>query len=410
MAKNYAEIYNSANDSIALEQRWYAKLEASRGTAIAPGNTDFFYTLGGGSIAYAQPFESSPHRSGRHNNGIIVKKKTTSWSLTTYFNIDEVQPSASLTEIDAAIRLLFKSVLGNEIVSGGSPVFNSAVPPDLTFTLMEVGDKWSRQARGAFVEAATMTFPGNGEATIAWSGNARDAVLCGIAKSAVANTGNVVTVLTGEQDRIPIGAMVMIIKANGTTRSADTAAGSMRFVVSKSGNAITLSGATLADADGSTNPIYLAYYEPSAPAAINNPVTGLVGSMSVASTTQDCFRQVVLAITNSHELEDYCYGTDSLGDKVFVPGSRMNAAITIEANLNNEILELFNRVTEFEAQDIQLILGDAAGRHFTLDVPKAIFPVPAFAVPDTGSIPVSFAGTAYQTAFDAADEVTASFL
>jgi hypothetical protein len=45
-----------------------------------------------------------------------------------------------------------------------------------------------------------------------------------------------------------------------------------------------------------------------------------------------------------------------------------------------------------------------------MEVPKAIFPVPEIPVPDTGTIPVTFTGNAYQTTLDAADEVTVSFL
>ena len=43
--KNYAEIYNSGNDSISLEQRFYAKLETTRGVLEAPLGTDFFFHL-----------------------------------------------------------------------------------------------------------------------------------------------------------------------------------------------------------------------------------------------------------------------------------------------------------------------------------------------------------------------------
>lgn len=413
MAKNYANIYASANDSIAVEQRFYAKLEGTRGTLQAPTGADFFFTLGGGSIQYAQPLESSPHRSGRHNTSVIKKKKTLTFALSTYFNVDESLVSASVNEIDPAVRLLFKSVFGNEAVGGGSPVYSASVAPDLTFSLFECGDKWARQARGCFVQGLNMNFPGNGEATLEWSGSGAESYMCGIAKSVTDNNaGNTFTALSGEGDKVPVGALVMLIEANGTTRSADTPDGSPRTVTAKTGDVITLSGAALADADGSgmSAPIYLCYYEPTTPVAINNPLTGLVGSMNIASTSQDCFRSVVLAINNNNEEVNYCFGSDALHDRIFVPGARMMAVLTAEINLNDEILALFNRVTTFEAEDIQLILGSPSGRHFTLDVPKVQFSIPAFAVPESGSIPISFSGTAEQTALEAADEVTASFL
>jgi hypothetical protein len=410
MAKNYKALYESSNDSLSLEQRWYAVAEASKGTLQAPTNSDFFFTLGGGSIEFSQPFETSPHRSGRHHTSNIKKKKECSFSFSTYFNIDESLPSASLSEVDPAVRLLFRSAFGTEVISSGSPVFNTSSPADFTFSLFEVGDKWSRQARAAFVQGCNMQFPGNGEATIEWSGNAAESILVGIAKTETNNTANTITLLAGEEDRVPVGSLIMIIKSDGTTRSSDTPAGSSRRVVSKAGNVITVSGAVLADANGTAGDVFIAYYEPAAPVAINNPVTGLVGSMTVASTTHTCFRSFGLQIANDHELSDYCYGRDALDAPFFVPGSRFTATVTAEVNLNDEIIALFNRVVDFEAQEMNFTLGSASGRRFTLSVPKVQFPVPSFSVPDSGSVPVSFSGNALQSSFDAADEVIASFV
>lgn len=410
MAKNYSAIYNSTNDSSALEQRFYVKLEASKGQLIAPANADYIWTLGGGSVSFNQPFESSPHRSGRHHTDIIKKKKETSWNFSTYFNIDETLGAAASTEVDTGFRLLMKSLMGFEDVSAGA-VYNTSVAPDLTFSLFEVGDKWARQCRGAFVMSGNMQFPGNGEAMTEWSGNAVEALLIGIGKSTISNNGaNTVTVQTGEGDFFRVGGLVMIIEANGTTRSADTAAGSARTITAISGDVITLSGAVLADADGSSTPIYLCYYEPAAPTAINNPVTGLVGSMSIVGLPSQCFRSASVNINNEHELVDYCYGNDALAAPFFVPGSRVTAEISVEMNLNKDTIAFFNRVQDFDAQDLQIILGSASGRRLVIDAPKVRFPVPAFSVPDTGSIPVTFTGNAYQTALDAADEVTVSFI
>jgi hypothetical protein len=82
----------------------------------------------------------------------------------------------------------------------------------------------------------------------------------------------------------------------------------------------------------------------------------------------------------------------------------------MELNLNKELGRFFNRLTEFEAEDMTITLGHASGRHFVLTLPKIFYTVPAFTIPETGSIPVTFQGNAYQTALDAADEITASFL
>lgn len=410
MAKNYADIYNSDNVSIALEQRWYVKEETTRGELVSPTGADFLYTLGGGSIEFSQPFESSPHRSGRHHTSEIKKKKECSWGLSTYFNIDTTLGSAGVTEIDPAMRVLWKSLLGKEVTSSGLQY--TPTVPNLTFSMFEVGDKWSRQARGCFVQSGNAQFPGDGEATTEWSGNAKDAFLVGIGKSVVSNnTTNIITVGTGEGERFKkaVGAYVMIIEANGTTRSADTPDGSPRKITNVTGDAITVDGAVLADADGSVTPIYLCYYEPATPVGINNPQTGLTGSLAITGLAAQCIRSASLNMVNDHELQNYCYGSDSLSGMMFTPGNRFTATLSVEMNLNDDLVAFLHDVENFEAQVIQLILGDVAGRHLDIDLPKVKFPVPAWSVPDTGSIPITFEGTCYQSALDTEDEVSLHF-
>jgi len=408
MAKNYADIYNSSNDSVALEQRWYAKVESSRGVLAIPGDSDFFWTLGGGSISYAQPFESSPHRSGRHHTDIIKKKKETSFSFSTYFNIDETLGSASASQIDSANKLFFKSLLGKEYTSPNLK-YTTETAPDLTFSLFEVGDKWARQSAGSFMQGGNMTFPGDGESTVEWSGSAKNAIFVGIGKSTTAATGNSITLQPGEGDSFRVGAAVMIIKADGVTRSSDTLAGTARTVTAISGDVVTLSGAALTDADGSSDPIYLCYYEPGQPSAINNPVTGLVGSMTIAGLTKTAFRSASVNIQNNHEIVSYSFGTDGLDYPFFVPGDRVTATVSIEMNLNAEVVKFFNRVQDFVAQDLTIVLGKSDGRHLEVKAPNVRFSVPAFSIPDTGSVPVSFEGNAYQSGMDLADEIAVEF-
>lgn len=409
MAKNYASIYESGNDSSALEQRWYAKVESERGVLSIPGNSDFFWTLGGGSISYSQPQESSPHRSGRHHTDSIKKKKETTFSFSTYFNIDESLLAASASEIDASNRMFFKSLLGKEATAPNLK-YTSETPPDFTFSLFECGDFWSRQAPGSFIQGGNMSFPGDGESRVEWTGASKETFFIGIGKSSVSNDGgNTVTLATGDGAAFRVGGAVMLIENDGVTRSADTPAGSARYITAIAGDVITLSGAPLADADGSASSVYLCYYEPSAPTAINNPVTGLVGSMSIAGLDLSAFRNASLNIQNNHELANYFFGTDGLSGPMFVPAARMTGTLTVEMNVNLEVVKFFNRVQNFEAQGFSLILGSASGRHLEVTCPKVKFATPQFAAPDTGSVPVSFEGPCYQTGLDAADEVQIEF-
>ena len=407
MAKNYADIYNSANVAIALEQRFYIKQELVRGELRIPTDDDFFFTLAGGSVSMTQPLTTSPHRSGRHHTSFIKGKKETSWTLPTYFNIDSTLAAASDAEIDPSLRVLWKSLLGKEDATDGLKY--TATVPSTSFSIFECGDRVAKQVRLGFVQQATVTLPGDGEATCEWTGNAAEVIYVGIGKSTANNSANIVTLESGDgsQFSAAVGGKVMILKDDGVTRSLDTPNGSARTIVSVVGDVVTLDGAALTDADGSSDPIYLAYYEPVSPSAINDPQTGLEGSMLVDSVGSICARNMTLTMGNEHELVTYCYGKDALED--YVPGSRFTAAVSLETNLDKKTFNLFNRLQAFEAQELTAVLGPATGRRLELYLPKVVFDVPEISVPESGSVPVTFSGTAYQTALDQEDEVSVWF-
>ena len=411
MAKNYKSIYDSGNVSIALEQRFYAKQETTRGELKAPIGADFFFHTTG-SIEHSQAIESSPHKSGRHHTNIIKKKKEASFSFSTLFNINTAVPAAGVTEIDPAVRMLWHNMLGSEDSSSGLR-YRAGIPA-FTFSLFECSDKWARQARGCFMQGANMSFPGDGEATIEWSGMCKDALYVGMGRTTEDNSGGqTVTLEAGEGALFSkaIGGLVMLIHSDGINRSTDTPNGTPRKIVSVVGDVVTLDGAALADADGSglTDEMYLVYYEPTTPTAIDNPQTGLVGSFNITGHGTFCARSIGVNLTNDHEAVNYCYGSDSLSAPFFVQANRMTAEISFEANWDERMLALFNSVQSFEGKELSIVLGDAAGRRLEIAIPNAKFQIPSIAIPDTGSIPVPFTGNAYQSAFDAEDEISVHY-
>ncbi|NBW11276.1 MAG: hypothetical protein EBR82_24920 [Caulobacteraceae bacterium] len=411
MAKNYASIYASTGDSSSLNQRFFIKQEGTRGTMVVPAAADYFFALSGGSINFSQPINSSPHRSGRHNNNTIKEKKALEWSLPTMVNIDTAA-AQGVAELEGGLRVLWKSLLGKESIPA-EVQYDSSEDPSITFTMFEVGDKWCKMSRGLFVDACEISLPGDGQSQLNWSGMGVESYLVGIGKSTVDNDGGqTVTLQAGEGKQFPVGSFVMLVEADGTTRSADTPSGSARKVVSVTGDVITLDGAALADADGSGTPIYLSYYEPVMTGAegIDNPQTGLVGTFTSASIPgMPCVRSATITVTNGHEIVNYCWGTDAAYGAIFVPASRLEVDVSIELNLNKDTVAFYNAVQQFEAQDLNFKLGDAAGRHLEIDIPKAIFQVPSISVPENGSIPVTFEGKAYQQALDAADEIVVKY-
>lgn len=412
MSKNFATLYASGNDAVALNQQIFIKEETSRGTLVVPAATDFFFHLEGASANFNQPVESSPHKTGRHHTSVIKQKTVTEWTIPTFFNIDTTLGAASTAEIDPALRVLWKSLLGREVV--GPPLqYDAANDPSITFSIYENLDVMAKQVPGCAVDTSNNSFPGDGQAQTEWGGMAKTAYYVGLGKSIIDNNaGNTVTLAVGEGARFPVGGKVMIIEADGTTRSADTAAGTAREVASVTGDVVLLSGATLADADGSSTPIYLCYYEPASPiTAINNPQTGLQGSVSIGGLPSAmCVRSAQINFANNHEWEDFCYGYEGLGSTIFTPAGRLTVEVTLELNLTKAMVGYLNGLRTFTGENISLTLGSASGRRLHMLLPKVIFALPPVPVPGTGTIPVSFTGTAYQTANGAADEVLVEFL
>lgn len=406
MAKDYAAIYAAGNDSNALEQRIYIKEEATRGTFETPTDTDLMFHTSA-SVAFNQPFEASPTKTGRHNNNTIKQKKEMSWSLNSLVMVDTAA-AIGVAEVDQAVRTLWESTLGRETIPSGV-LFDANTAPAITFSLFEVGDMWSRQARACFVNSATIEAPGDGQASFSWEGNGKDALLVGIGSIPAdhASTDNV-TVAAGEGKRFRVGGLTMLVAADGTTRHASTPNGTPAIVTDITGDVVTFN-ITLDATD--TTGFYLVYYEPESPAGIDDPQTGLVGSTSIAGLSAQCIRNATINIANGHELVNYCFGEDALAAPFFIPASRLSVTASVTMNLNEDVLVFLNDVESFVSQDIDLIIGDSAGRHFKVDLPKVQFPVPAFEVPDAGSVPIDFSdGLALQTVLDAADEITVSYL
>lgn len=416
MAKNFKSLYDAVSDESALNQSWFCVEESTRGVLGDPVDSSFFFTRAGGSVDHQQPKQSSDHRSGRHNRDIIKEKKTTSWSIPTYVNIDTTQGSATSAEVEPAIRTMWKALLGYEDTAAGA-LYDPRLDPSITFSLYENGGKFATQLPSCFVEGMSFSAPGDSTATMDWSGGAADRFRVGIGKSTISNDGgNTITLATAaEAKRFPKGAKVMLVKySDGLTRSTDTPNGSYRLVtdVNTATGVVTLDGAALADADGTVGGgILISYAEPESPTGIADIQTGLVGSMDINGLGGNvaCMRSFSLEFANNLERVNYCYGTAALATPFYNIGGRLDISVSVEMNLNDNTGEWLYDLDTFTSQDLEFILGDASGRHLKIEMPKCIFDVPSVTYPESGSVPFSADGMAFETV-SGGDEITVSYL
>jgi hypothetical protein len=419
LAKNFATEYNRTGDSVSLNQSIFIVKETTKGTFAPPLDSSFLFSLAGSSINHTQPVTPSPHRSGRHNVDSYVEKKSTEWELPTFVNIDTNAVGGD-TARDAAVAVLWESMLGNQTDNAGvSTVFDASSDPDITFSLYENLDVCGHQLRGSFCESVNLNAPGDGQAQMNWSGAAADRLRVGIGRSVIDNSGgNTFTcVNVTEAKRFPVGAQVMYIIGDGTTRSASTPNGTYATVTASDSTTgiVTMDIALPADMNATADPdsqVFLAYAEPETPTGISNIQTGLVGSISIDGLggTVACVRSFDLNLNNNHERVNYCFGTDGLATPFFVPGDRLSVELTVEMNLNSPRVEWLADIDGFESQAIAFILGAVAGRHLKIDLPKVIFDIPSTPVPETGSVNFSATGRGYANGLTTEDSVTVSYL
>jgi hypothetical protein len=411
MAKNFAAIYNSGNDSSALNQSFFVKKQTNKQTPIVPLGSDFLYMIGGSSLDYSQSFEDSPHKTGRHRSGIIKGKTTTEWSLPLLINIKQGVAYGSC--IDAAVKCLWENVLGKYTDTGTAQKFDATVDPSTAFTIFQNLDHMAMQAWSGFCQQVECSFAGDGMSQLTFSGAAAITFFAGIGKSVTANAGgNVITLGLGEGARFDVNSYVMLVKSDGVTRSTDTA--TARKVTAKAGDVITVDGAPLTvDSDGTALlPVYLCYWEPEAGTivGINEPQTGLEGSVTIDTLpTLSCVRNATLTINNNHELQDFCFGTKGLSGAIYVPSSKLEVTASVELNLNAQLGEFLSLVREFYGHELTIKCGNVLDRHFEVVLPKLIFQVPSISIPETGSVPVTLEGNALQTALEQNDSVIVSY-
>ena len=413
MAKNFANIFNSTGDSSALEQKIFIKEESARGVLAIPTGTDALLPEGGTSVNKSQTKRSSTVKSGRHNTTLLKDKILTEWTINSLIHIDTTLGTPQAAEVDQAYKTLHKSMWGNESLVGGA-IYNPTTP-DITFSIFENGDVMAKQTFGAFCEGMTINLPGDGDANMEVTGFAKNSLQVGIARSVADNNGgNDITLdVAGDADCFPVNAYVMIIKDDGLTRSTDTPDGAPRQVtVSNNGTGVvTLSGAALADADGSGAEIYLAYYEPETITVINDPQTGLQGSVTIDNLVGvNCVQSVTITAVNNHTLYDGCYGEEGLGGPLFAPGGRVDINVELGLLLNAAFVKYLAGKEDFTPDDVDIVLGDATSRHLKIDLPKVIYDFPAIEYPESGNVPVTMSGMAFQTALDAEDELTISYI
>lgn len=376
---------------------------ANGGTETAGVDDEDFLLYTQGGPTFNQPIESNAHRSGRYHSGIIKAKKVVEWNATTYINMS----GSAGASIDKAVRLLWKSLLGEEEVVASTAIRYRQRLPNLYFSLVRVSTIFAEYYTGCYVKDMTLTLPGDAAGTCEWSGKGATRTIAGVAKvnGAVSASANVV-LETGETDRYDVDAPVMCVDVDGRTilYGAD---GSLKInSITALSHQLTLSAAvTLADN---------AFIVPWHPGAVQQTgrdaiFTDLEGSLKLKSSGSEiCATNISLTFTNDHVDLENCFGSDH--NEGFAAANRMSIVMSVTADLSNENFGDLVQSSKFAGFTPEVVLGASSGRRLKITASKWIPSVPPIEVPENGTTPVTLEGTLYESVPGAKDPILVEFL
>lgn len=376
---------------------------ANTGTEAAGTDDQDFLLFTQGGLTFTQPAESNEHRSGRFHSGIVKKKKMVEFDFDTYINMS----GAAGASIDTAVRLLWESLLGTETVNSGVSIDYTQGLPRLFFTAVRVSTIFGEYFTGCYVKGGAMSFPGDGPATMKWTGRGSTSSLSGISQvnGAVSASASVI-VNNGETKRYTVDGYVMVVSPDGRTIVAG-ADGTLKVnAYDDTTHTLTLSSAVTVADDGFVVP-----WDPGAVQQTGRDAifTDLSGSFKYSQAEAGvCMTDISLDIQNEHNDRDNCFGSDH--NDGFVAGNRMTATLSATADLSNEHFAKFVRAREFPGFDPEIVLGSTtSGRYLRIRAPKWIPSVPAIELPQNGTTPVTLEGVLFQSTPGAKDPIVVSF-
>ena len=330
------------------------------------------------SLKRSQPFEKSKCRSGRQALDIIKKKIVAEGDLEMYVSMN----TASATpEIDLAVATLLEQIFGKKTVTASEIKFDSSQPQTKYFSVVQGNNIFSRVLNGGYAKSWTLTLPGDGEAMVKFGLKGQEVKEASVVSvpTVVLNSVNVVATV-GESDKADVGAVVMVVDADGRTVLFG-ATGTLTIVSrNDTTNTIVLSSPVSIPAGGFLTgwmPHVFGFSE------VGSPVTGLEGSVSFdgGATTIEEIRSVELMFDPKVEDLDGYYGAD--GNRGYVVGDRSDIKAKVEMNLSASQYDLIVQAKAFTSFAMKFVLGPVGGRRLEVIMPKVIYTSPAVELPDT---------------------------
>jgi hypothetical protein len=358
------------------------------------------------SFKFGQEIELSKHRTGRQGANIVKKKKTLEGDVELYCNF---LTSGGTPTIDDPVALLLEAAFGRKVQSSSEIKFDMGQPSAVYMSALQCNNVFNKKLNGVYSKNFTLSLPGDGEASMKFTVKGRDSKESSISQASAPGTASTSWIpQTGEAGNHEPECVVMMVSDDGRTIIAGADGSLTVTAYDKDTNTNTLSSAQTWPDEA-----FLVPWAPNVFAcggAIDNPVTGLEGSVSFDNGAEliEEIRSAEISVDPKVEDLDGYYGAD--GNRGFVIGDRAEIMVKVEVNMSASQYKKVIQTKRFESFDMRLVLGSPTGRRLQIRCPKVIYKVAEVELPDSGTVPVTFEGMALQTTSCSLDAVTLSYL
>lgn len=383
------------------------KLGVGQGGTETAGtaDTDYLLYVNGGPTG-EQPIDDNPHRNGRYfSPNVVRKKKVVDFDIDAHINMS----GSAAASIDLAVQEMIENMLGKKTVVAGVAIDFEQALPSTYLSIVKVSTIFGEYYTGGYTKQQNLAFPGNGPATMKWTGKGSDWSEAGLAKLSTGSVASTTVTLTSANDdskKYSVGARVMAVDTDG--RTILYGADGLLLVNSydDSLNTLVLSAAVTLSSGA-----FIAPWDPGAAGrtARDNIYTDLVGSFKLnAGGAAIDVTNIELSMNNDDNDLDNRFG--SAVNKGRISGNRMTAELSVTFDLSGKTLGAVVRTADFTGFSPEIVLGDASsGRYLKITAPKWIPARPKKELPQNGPTPITLTGKLHESATGARDPIRMRF-
>jgi hypothetical protein len=364
-------------------QRAAAKAESVYGTFVKPAGTDAIKVLSMGIEPMIQRRDRIDSRQTRSLMERFTGRHEVSWSLETY-----LLPSGTATT-PPDIGPLLKAAFGVETVGGSNVVYSLSASQAAHGSLSlvrEMNAVIMEACWGAVPQVCTITVDGSNDPKISFEGFAK--------KYAATGTTTLSSSPDASASFTVADPTVLAVNSVVKIGSLDNSGAGYK-VTGISGSTITIETTITATSGDAVVP----FFPPETVAG--DPLAGISGSLAIGSDTLVPIVSLEVSLNNNFKV----IGDEALTDSVtdYIAFTReVTGSLSIRARKDH--LKWLASRPQFTAHDLEIIVGETAGKRFKIDIPKAEFEFEALEVPEAEEAVMSLPFRALGTSGD--DEIT----